>query len=169
MKKILTLIGLFGSLICANAQTNSNSPFPLAGTWTLKAAQVLLADGSYAVDTAYGKNAKGILMIDGNGQYSLQIFRPERPKFASGNKTQGTAEEYRSSLLGISTHVGHIKLDPVNNTLQFNIDYAAFPNWDNTSQNRKFRLSGDELYYEVPVKSATGTSAVSVWTRVKIQ
>ena len=140
--------------------------FPLAGTWLLKAAQVKLPDGTRATDSAYGKNAKGVLMIDANGQYSLQIFRPDRPKFVSGDKRRGTPAEYEAALLGMSTHIGHIKIDTVNKILQFNIDYAAYPNWDKTSQIRNFKLQEDELYYEVPAKAAAGTIAVSIWKRI---
>lgn len=139
--------------------------FLLAGTWTLKAAETILPDGTHVTDAAYGEHAKGTLMIDSDGEYSLQIFRPDRPKFASGDKGNGTPEEYKSSLLGMSTHFGNIKIDTANQLLQFNISYAAYPNWDNTIQTRKFKLSGDELYYEVPPKAKGGTVAVSIWRR----
>ena len=171
MKKVVTFILVLGSVYSLIAQTNNmqngNAMFPLAGTWLLKAAQVILPDGTRATDSAYGKNAKGVLMIDANGQYSLQIFRPDRPKFVSGDKKRGTPAEYEAALLGISTHIGYIKMDTVNKTLQFNIDYAAYPNWDNTSQIRNFKLQEDELYYEVPTKTAAGTIAVSIWKRIR--
>ena len=165
MKNAFTVILILVSVYSLRAQTT----FPLAGTWELKAAQVKLPDGALITDTAYGKNAKGLLMIDANGQYSLQIFRPDRPKFVSGDKKRGTPAEYEAALLGISTHIGHIKMDTVKKTLQFNIDYAAYPNWDNTSQTRNFKLQENELYYEVPAKAAAGTTAVSVWTRISTQ
>ena len=75
------------------AQTNLSQPSTLSGTWTLKAAQVILPDGKRVTDPAYGDSAKGILMIDSDGQYSLQIFRPDRPKFSSGDKKRGTPDE----------------------------------------------------------------------------
>jgi hypothetical protein len=171
MKKVVTIILVLGSVYSSVAQTetmrNGNTMFPLSGTWLLKEAQVIFPDGTRATDTAYGKNAKGVLMIDDNGQYSLQIFRPDRPKFVSGDKKRGTPAEYEAALVGISTHIGHIKIDTVNKTLQFKIDYAAYPNWDNTSQIRNFKLQEDELYYEVPAKTAAGTIAVSIWKRIR--
>ena len=60
------------------AQTNLSQPGPLSGTWTLKAAQVILPDGKLVTDLAYGDSAKGILMIDADGRYSLQIIQPTR-------------------------------------------------------------------------------------------
>src|ERR1044072_8741929 len=160
MKKAFTVILILGSVYFVKAQTNTH---PLAGTWQLKAALLKLPDGSYITDSAYSKEAVGLLMIDVKGQYSLQIFRPNRPKFVSGDKKRGTPAEYEAALLGISTHIGHIQIDSVNKTLKFKIDYAAYPNWDNTSQTRNFKMKADELYYEVPAKAAAGTTAVSIW------
>ena len=170
MKKLVSLFVFMGLCCLSYSQSwekETFNIFPLAGTWILKAARVILPDGTNAVDTSYGEHAKGILMIDVEGRYSLQIFKPGRPKFTSGDKRKGVPEEYKSALLGISTHIGQVKMDTVNNTLQFHIDYAAFPNWDSTTQTRKFKLTGDELYYEVPPKKAGDIIPVSVWKRAK--
>ena len=165
MKQAFVFNILFMTTFLSMAQTNLSQPGPLSGTWTLKAAQVILPDGRRVTDPAYGDSAKGILMIDADGRYSLQIFRPDRPKFVSGDKKHGTTDEYASALLGMSTHIGHVQVDSVHALLIFNIDYAAYPNWNHTIQTRKFRLSGNELYYEVPPSAGTGTIAVSIWER----
>ena len=165
MKQAIIFNILFMTTFMSMAQTNLSQPGPLSGTWTLKAAQVILPDGKRVTDPAYGDSAKGILMIDANGQYSLQIFKPDRPKFSSGDKKHGTPDEYASALLGLSTHTGHVRVDSAQALLFFDIDYAAYPNWNHTTQARKFRLSGNELYYEVPPSAGAGTIAVSVWER----
>ena len=165
MKQVFVFILLFMTTFQSMAQANHSQPGPLSGTWTLKAAQVILPDGRRVTDPAYGDSAKGILMIDGDGQYSLQIFRPDRPKFSSGDKKRGTPEEYALALLGMSTHIGHVQVDSAHSLLYFNIDYAAYPNWNHTMQTRKFRVTGNELYYEVPSSAGAGTIAVSIWER----
>jgi hypothetical protein len=165
MKQTFVFILLFMTNFLSMGQTNRLQPCPLAGTWTLKAAQVILPDGKHVTDPAYGDSAKGILIVDADGKYSLQIFRPDRPKFSSGDKKHGTPDEYASALLGMSTHIGHVQVDSAHALLFFNIDYAAFPNWNHTVQTRKFRLSGNELYYEVPPSAGSGTIAVSIWER----
>ncbi|RWY49111.1 lipocalin-like domain-containing protein [Mucilaginibacter gilvus] len=184
MKKAFALILLVFSVYSVMAQTNNtrskpnkgkiiaprggqSSMFPLAGTWTLKAAEVILPDGTHITDPGLGKDAKGVLMIDAEGQYSLQIFKTDRPKFASGDKKRGTPGEYASALLGLSTHAGHIKIDTAKKLLQFDIDYAAYPNWEHTSQTRQYTLKGDELYYQLPANAGAGTIAASIWTRVR--
>lgn len=136
--------------------------FPLAGTWTLQAADVIHADGSRASD--YGPNPKGLLMIDGQGRYSLQIFRSDRPRFA-GAKADGNAAEYRAAVMGSSTHYGTIRIDAKQHQLVFHIEGASFPNWEGQQQTRSFELKGDVLSYRVPPRP-NGDVPVSVWRRV---
>ena len=136
--------------------------FPLAGTWTLQAADVIHPDGSRTTD--YGPSPKGLLMIDGQGRYSLQIFRSDRPRFA-GAKADGTAAEYRAAVMGSSTHYGTIRIDAKQHQLVFHIDDSSFPNWEGQTQTRSFELKGDVLSYRVPPRP-NGDVPVSVWRRV---
>lgn len=137
----------------------------LQGTWTLVRAEVIRSDGTRDVDSLYGADAKGLLMVDRQGRYSLQIFRPDRPRFAAGDRIKGTPAEYEAAVIGISTHVGRIAVDTVDHTLLFHIDRASFPNSENTDQKRTYRLVNDELSYTVPPRP-DGSRAVSVWRRV---
>jgi hypothetical protein len=137
---------------------------PLAGTWTLVAADVIRADGTQARD--YGAAPKGLLLIDAEGRYSLQIFKSERLRFGSGDKVAGTEAEYKAAVLGSSTHFGSISVDASAGTLTFKIEAASFPNWEGGAQTRRFELKGDELSYRVPPRP-NGDVPVSVWRRVK--
>jgi hypothetical protein len=138
----------------------------LAGTWILVAADDLHPDGERT--PAYGRAPQGLLMIDDDGRYSLQIFRADRPAFAAGVKTRGTPAEYEAAALGMSSHIGRCAIDPASNTLDFHIEAASYPNWNGTAQKRRFTLIGDELSYQVPA-TAAGTAAVpiSVWRRIR--
>src|SRR5581483_3766234 len=98
----------------------------------------------------YGDAPKGLLIIDGQGRYSLQIYRSDRPHYASGDRARGTPAEYQANALGISTHFGTLQVDP--GVLVFNIDSASFPNQDGTQQKRPYTLDGDELSYRVPAR-----------------
>lgn len=137
--------------------------FPLAGTWTLQAADVLHPDGSRTSD--YGANPKGRLMIDTQGRYSLQILRSERPRFAADTKAKGTTAEYRAAVMGSSTHYGTIKIDSKRHRLIFHIDGASFPNWEGQQQIRSFQVHGDVLSYRVPPRP-NGDVPISVWRRI---
>jgi len=149
----------------ATAATASSPNVPsLVGTWTLTAADDLLPDGKRV--PAYGAAPRGVLMIDRDGRYSLQIFRSDRRKFAGNDKRHGTPEEYEAAVLGMSSHIGHCAINPTSHTLDFHIDVASYANWDGTVQKRAFTLAGDELSYQVPA-NASGIVPISVWRRVQ--
>ncbi|MGJ5818585.1 lipocalin-like domain-containing protein [Paludibaculum fermentans] len=143
-----------------------NSTHPLAGTWQLLRAEVAAPDGAISADPSYGASAKGLLIVDQGGRYSLQVFRPVRPKFAARDKAKGSAEEYRDAVIGASTHTGTIEYDAAAHKLIFRIDLAMFPNWENTEQVRDFQLTSDGvLSYTVPPRPG-GARAISVWKRI---
>jgi hypothetical protein len=136
----------------------------LTGTWTLVQADVLFPDGRQAHD--YGEMPKGLLIIDAKGRYSLQIFSSERPKFASGDKAKGTAEEYKADVMGLSTHFGMIGVDSMAHVITLHMDGASFPNQEGGTQKRFYELKGDELSYKVEPR-ADGSVPISVWRRLK--
>lgn len=134
----------------------------LAGTWTLIGAYEIHADGSRT--TNFGEHPLGRLMIDAEGRYSLQIFRPDQRSFALNNKARGMPEEYRDAVLGSSTHFGQVALDAVHHTISFKIDAASYANWEGSEQIRDYSLAGNVLTYAVPAgASGDGTIAYSVW------
>jgi hypothetical protein len=152
--------GLLVSVVRADVVPPAPS---LAGTWSLVAADVLRTDGTRARD--YGAAPKGLLLIDAQGRYSLQIFKAERPRFASGEKVTGTAAEFEAAVVGSSTHFGTISIDPAGGKLTFHIDNASFPNWEGVAQKRSYKLEGDELSYRVPPR-ADGNTPISIWRRL---
>ncbi|MGZ5202016.1 MAG: lipocalin-like domain-containing protein [Telluria sp.] len=133
----------------------------LAGTWTLVAADVQRPNGN--IERDYGEAPKGRLSIDAQGRYALQIFKAERPRFASGDKSAGTGDEFRAAVLGSSTHYGNVAVQ--DGQLVFHIEGSSFPNWEGTVQRRSFELEGDELRYRVPARPDGGIP-ISIWRRM---
>jgi Lipocalin-like domain len=136
--------------------------FPLAGTWTLTAADRITPGGVREHD--YGAAPKGRLIIDASGRYSLQIFKSERTGFASGDKKRGTPEEYADAVLGSSTHYGVIAIDEAAHQLLFKIEGASFKTWEGATQRRTYDLQGDVLSYRVPT-APDGNVPISEWRR----
>ncbi len=136
----------------------------LQGTWVMVSAYEIHADGSRT--TFYGEHPDGLFIVDATGRYSMQIFRPGRPVFASGDKQRGTAEEYREATVGISTHIGKVSIDPAKHQLVFDVEAASFPNWEGKRQLRDYTFKDGILSYAVPASaSGSGTIAYSVWRR----
>lgn len=160
------LTGVFVAMLAGLAPRDAPMPtnvFPLQGTWTLVAADKVLPDGKTTRD--YGERPKGRLVVDAEGRYSLQIFKSERPRFASDSKADGSVDEFRSAVLGSSTHYGTMAIDDRAGVLTFSIEGSSFPNWEGTTQKREYQLNGDELRYKVPPR-ADGSIPVSVWQRL---
>lgn len=161
---ILSAVFSAGALFATIALADATAAEPsLVGTWTLVAADVQHSDGSRTRD--YGAAPKGLLVIDAQGHYSLQIFKTERPQFASGDKGAGTPAEYKAAVMGSSTHFGTINVDPIGGTLTFHVQNASFPNWEGQEQKRSYDLKGGELSYRV-VPRPNGDVPISVWRRL---
>ena len=156
------LVAMLAGMAARDAQVPAHV-FPLQGTWTLVAADKVLPNGETTRD--YGENPKGRLVVDAEGRYSLQIFKSERPHFSSDSKADGSVDEFRSAVMGSSTHYGTIAIDERAGMLVFSIEGSSFPNWEGTTQRRQYKLNGAELRYEVPPR-ADGSIPVSVWRRL---
>lgn len=153
---LLPLVAAFA----ADARPHS----PLQGTWELVAADRILPDGRRVHD--YGDAPKGRLIVDAQGRYSLQIFKSERPRFASDDKAAASSDEFEAAVLGSSTHYGTLDVDEKRHVLVFHIDAASFPNWEGSTQTRSYEWHDGALSYKVPPR-ADGSVPVSEWKRVE--
>jgi hypothetical protein len=160
------LTGMMFAMLAGLAMRDMPAPahgYPLHGTWTLVAADKILPGGARARD--YGEQPKGRLVVDTRGRYSLQILKSERLRFATGSKADGSTGEFKSAVMGSSTHYGTVAIDEKAGQLVFSIEGSSFPNWEGTVQRRQYKLEGKELSYQVPPR-ADGSIPVSVWRRL---
>ena len=146
----ITALGL--ALSSSTALTQSAKD--IVGTWTIASAE------------AFGPTPKGLLMFDANGRYSLMLMRPDLPKYASNNRTQGTSEEYKAIGGGSISYFGTYSVS--GSDLMLRVEYSSFPNWNGTEQKRaNLAVTGDELKYTNTAPSVGGPAALLVWKRVK--
>ncbi|HEY9046821.1 MAG TPA: lipocalin-like domain-containing protein [Ohtaekwangia sp.] len=179
MKRLITCMLLIGSITFLHAQKKEEASkgkkasaskdiaaHSLTGTWTLVLVDNILSDGSRV--ELYGPSPQGILVFDQHGNYTLQIFRTGRAKFAANDKAQGTPEEYKAAVQGSNAHFGKYTVNETDGTITFHIEHASYPNWEGTEQKRTFTLINNELKYTVPTPT-TGGSATGevVWKRVQ--
>lgn len=135
----------------------------LVGTWTLVSV-VTERDGSKS-DT-YGRNAKGLLLFDEKGRYSIIFIAANLPKFVSGNRSNGTADENKAVIAGSLAHFGTYVVDEADKSFTFQVDRATFPNWEGKNTKRSFVIAGDELRFTDPHASAGGV-ATTTFERAK--
>jgi hypothetical protein len=153
---ILLALALASAAVNAGAQTLKEQ---IVGTWTVVSA-VNEVDGKKVGDL-YGLNPQGQFIFTLDGHFSIFIVRPGRPKFASNNRTAGTPEENKEAMAGFISEFGTytIKSD---GSVTLHIVACSFPNWDATNQERRVRITGDEM--EVGVQTASTGSGSSVIT-----
>src|SRR5690348_1171248 len=96
-------VAVLAALLAVSLSTMAREP-SIVGTWILVGAEKLLPDGTRVAD--YGPNPHGQVIFTSDGYYSVQIYRAERLKFASGDKFKGTPEEYKEASLSSSVHFG---------------------------------------------------------------
>jgi hypothetical protein len=164
---LATMMGLAAAAALSSASTTARDQdlTSLQGTWVMEAAYEIRADGQRT--TNYGEHPLGLLTVDAAGRYNMQIFRRDRPRFATGDKARGTPEEYRAVVVGSSTHFGHVTIAPDRRQLIFDIEGSSFPNWEGKRQVRDYTYRDGLLSYAVPASaSGSGTTAYSVWRRV---
>lgn len=162
MKRTL-LNGLLCMLIVVLAKPAWAQSNQLVGTWELIAADKLLPDGKRAAD--YGTAPHGIAIFTTDGHYVVEIFRTDRAKFASGDPSKGSLEEYKGTFLDHSCHFGTYSIDSLKGSISFHIDRAANALWDQTTQVRSFALKGDTLSWQVPARP-DGSIPLSVFRRI---
>jgi Lipocalin-like domain len=158
-----TMVLVFLSALAVAQKTTLKEQ--LVGTWLIATADNIRPDGSRF--QGFGPNPKGVMMFDANGWFSFQLALPGRPKFASDNRLQGTAEENKATVQGSLSYYGKYSVDEADRVLHLYIESSSWPNFDGIDNKRIITsLSNDELKWYSPAGSV-GTTAEVVWKRAK--
>jgi hypothetical protein len=135
----------------------------LVGSWSLVSLTVARSGNEVEL---LGPHPQGQLVFGNDGRYVLLVLSSDLPKFTSGERQQGTAEENAKIARGSVAHFGTYTVDPAARIIVFHIQKSTFPNWDADVQRRPFTLDGDRLTYITPGAFGYGSSKV-VWQRIK--
>ncbi len=137
------------------------------GTWKLVSSEYRRLDGKLAYSK--GRDAVGILMYDASGHMSVQIMRPDRPAFASGDHLKGTPEEIKSAFKGFVAYYGTYEVNEEEGTVTHHLEGSLFPNWVGTDLKRFFEFSGNQLTLSTPPMPMGGQqlTGVLLWERVE--
>lgn len=165
MKRLIAAVAVALLLSCrtpANAQ--AGNPTWIVGTWILTAADKLLPDGSRVED--YGPKPHGLAIFTADGYYSIQIYRAQRLPFASGDKFEGSLEEYKDVALGMSTGFGRYRVDQIKHVITFHRDRSSVPNFDDKTVVDPYELNGDVLTWKVAARK-DGSIPITVVQKAK--
>jgi len=137
----------------------------LVGAWTL--VSIIATDKAGGKSDRRGPNPKGLLIFEANGHYSILTSRSDLPNFKVDNVNQGTAEEYKTVMMGMFANVGTWSVDEATRTITTHVEAGSYPNLNGNSQKRVVSsLTADELRYTNGA-SVSGTIDEATWRRAK--
>ncbi len=134
----------------------------LIGTWAYVSSTAKLPDGS----PLWGHEPKALFILTGNGRFSWQVFRSDRPKFASNNRLDASAEELRANNQGSLAYFGTYTVNEADKTITFRTDAGTYPNAEGEVITRIItKLTADEWVYTNPA-TTLGARIEAVWRRI---
>ena len=114
----------------------------IVGTWQFVIAEITSADGKKSFP--FGETPKGLLIFTTDGHFSQIHVASDVPKFASGNRLNGTPEEYATMMRRSLSVFGTYTVDEGKKTVTFKIISSTFPNWEGEAQERRIdKLTAD--------------------------
>ena len=139
----------------------------LIGAWLHISTKYKFPDGK--TEDAFGPGARGILILDASGRVAFVNMRASLPKFASNDRMNGTAEEYKAIGQGSYAFFGTYTVNEADRSFTIHVEGSTFPNYDGANQKRSsITLVGDELRYSNPVATiGPGVVVEGVWKRAK--
>src|SRR6476660_4778105 len=152
-REFIALLGVAAASMPSPAKANPGHPADslagrLAGTWGFVTSVDTRKDGS--TFNRWGKDAKGLLMIDGSGHFSQIIMGLESRMFGAK----------------LFCSFGGFSVDEATKALITHIEGGSISKLAGTTQRRFIvSLTADELTYINPV-TAIGTKAEVTWKRL---
>jgi hypothetical protein len=114
----------------------------LTGTWSLVFTHSRRGNNKLE---PFGPNPQGLMILDGNGHFSIVITRPGPPKFTSNDGMEGNPEEKKAAAQGSIGYFGTYSISETDKTFNIHIEASTSPKYTGTDQKRPFTLTGDEL------------------------
>lgn len=167
MKPQTKLIAGFVALtISASALSAGEAAKSLAdqvvGTWEL--ISITLVKGDKRIEL-FGDNPRGIQMMGADGRFSNIITRESLPLYAGVNRMKGTDAEYRTILQGSNAMYGTYTVDEGKGMVEFHIDVATYPNWEEQTQPKVSTVEDGVWRYVNPTTTIGAGKVELVWKR----
>lgn len=134
----------------------------LVGTWTMVSNINIRDDGGRK--DVFGPHGKGSVIFESNGHFALVNVNPDAPKFASGNRAQGTADENKTAVLGGLAFFGTYSVK--DKVLYLKIEGSTYPNWTGTEQMRPI-VSFSPPDFKWALQASVGGTGEVTWRRIK--
>ena len=138
------------------------------GSWRLISYEVRDTDGEL-VGYPLGEDATGSLIYTADGLMSVQVMRPDRPRYQAGGIADGTDAESAAAARGYVAYAGPYRVER-DSVVVHEPEVSLFPNWVNATVVREVVLAEPRLELTTPKPLPFGgqeLTAVLLWERVE--
>jgi len=158
MRTTAALALLFAVAAGAAPASAETSAAQIAGDWRLMS---FVTERGVARDEPYGPHPDGFLTFSTGGRFTFQVFRPDLPKVASGNRFTATPEESVGIARFLLSYFGSWKLiNAATGEILLHVEASSFGNWNGTDQPRYIGVEGDVMTLKIPAGAAAGASTL---------
>jgi Lipocalin-like domain len=138
----------------------------LLGSWSFVLAEITAADGK--TSHPFGESPRGVLIFTPDGRFAQIHISGDAPKIVSGNRLNGTSEEYAAIMRGSLSVFGTYAVDEEKRTVTYSIEGSSFPNWAGEKQTRTIeKLTAEEFVNTNPSVGGGRGSARNLYRRSK--
>jgi hypothetical protein len=135
----------------------------LVGAWHLASIKMVRVDGSkYQL---FNPDAKGIIIFEGGGHYSLQITRMAPPVSSTVVAAEGSQDDFEGTI----AHFGTYTVNDKDRSITFRIESSSVPEWNGTAFKRSFAVLGNRFAWFNPNPTTdpdtTDSRSDPVWKR----
>src|SRR5882757_9915414 len=137
----------------------------VAGTWKLISGYM---DNHGKRIDVLGPNPSGMVIFTEDLHFMVIVHNPDIPKFASGDRANGTAEEYKTAVTNSLGVYGTYTIDEHGDFLEQHVIGSTFQNMNGSSRGRNElteKVEGNRMTENL--KIADGVTITIVWQRAQ--
>jgi hypothetical protein len=118
------------------------------GVYRLVSWEVWTAGG--AATHPLGETPQGMIIYTAGGHMAVQMMRPDRPLFTSGDRWRSTPEEVQAAYGGYNAYCGRYEVHETEGYVAHLLENSLYPNRVGTELRRSYTFTASRLILTTP-------------------
>ena len=118
------------------------------GVWRLVGWEIWAEGGP--VTEPLGDVPRGYLIYSAGGHMAVQMMRPDRPLFTSGDRWTSAPEEVQAAYAGYNAYCGTFVVHAAEGYVSHHLECSLYPNRVGTELQRHYAFTGNRLILTTP-------------------
>jgi len=107
-----------------------------------------------------GETPQGMIVYTAGGHMAVQMMRPDRPPFTSGDRWRSTPEEVQAAYGGYNAYCGRYEVHEAEGYVVHQLENSLYPNRVGAALQRSYEFTDNRLILTTPDSRMT-------WERVE--